>query len=51
MVAFMKKHKIKIRKAWRINPRTRVKESEKAYSRDKMKRYARRLIREETDEA
>ena len=33
-----KKKRIKIRKTWLINPRTRVRESKKAYSREKEKR-------------
>jgi len=32
-----KKKRVKIRKTWRINPRTRVRESKKVYSRKKEK--------------
>jgi hypothetical protein len=35
---------IKIRKAWKINPRTRVKQSRKLYSRHKLKQETRKII-------
>ena len=34
----MRKRRVKIRKKWVINPRTRVKESKKIYSRKRSKR-------------
>ena len=40
-----KKPVIKIRKRWRINPRTRVKESVKVYKRPRKKRQDRKLLR------
>ncbi len=42
-----KKRRIKIRKTWRINPRTRVKESAKQYKRTKAKRNSRRMMKDE----
>jgi len=38
-----RKAKVKIRKVWRINPRTRVKESKKLYSRKRKKRENHRI--------
>ena len=35
---------IKIRKAWAINPATRVKESKKKYSRQKLKQETQKII-------
>lgn len=35
---------IKIRKAWVINPRTRVKESKKIYLRQKLKQETKKII-------
>jgi hypothetical protein len=37
-----KKRRIKIRKKWAINPKTRIKESKKAYSRKRQKARLRR---------
>ena len=42
--------KIKVRKLWRIHPRTRVVPSGKLYKRAKKKRENRTLIEEEKDE-
>ncbi|MCX5706574.1 MAG: hypothetical protein NTW13_02740 [Candidatus Omnitrophica bacterium] len=36
--------RIKLRRAWRINPVTRVKKSEKTYSRQKIKLETKRII-------
>jgi len=35
---------LKLRRSWAINPRTRVKKSEKVYSRPKAKLEAKRII-------
>ena len=43
----MKKAKIKVRRAWRINPRTKIKESAKVYSRRKVKIEAKKIAGEE----
>jgi hypothetical protein len=40
--------KPKTRRTWKINPRTRVKEDDKAYRRPKAKAQARKLIAQET---
>jgi hypothetical protein len=40
--------KPKTRRTWKINPRTRVKEDEKAYRRPKAKAQARKLIAQES---
>ncbi|NQT06399.1 MAG: hypothetical protein HQ575_02560 [Candidatus Omnitrophica bacterium] len=42
-----KKRAIKIRKRWRINPRTRVKESSRLYKRRKTKRVLKRMVENE----
>ncbi|MCX7661983.1 MAG: hypothetical protein N2Z79_04805 [Candidatus Omnitrophica bacterium] len=38
---------IKVRRTWRINPRTRIKESKKSYKRQEIKKQTKRLIYEE----
>ena len=43
-----KKRRVKIRKTWRIDPRTRVKESSKRHRRSKTKRNLKRVIKDET---
>ncbi len=40
--------KPKTRRTWKINPRTRVKEDERAYRRPKAKVQARKLIAQES---
>ena len=40
--------KPKTRHTWKINPRTRVKEDDKAYQRPKAKAQARKLIAQES---
>jgi len=40
--------KPKTRRTWKINPRTRVKEDDKAYSRPKAQAQARKLIAQES---
>jgi hypothetical protein len=40
--------KPKTRRTWKINPRTRVKEDDKAYRRPKAKAQARKLIAQES---
>jgi hypothetical protein len=35
--------KVKVRKVWSINPRTRVKKSKKTYSRQKIKREMKKM--------
>jgi hypothetical protein len=40
--------KLKTRRTWKINPRTRVKEDERAYRRPKAKAQARKLIAQES---
>ena len=42
-----KKKRIKIRKTWRINPRTRVKKINKRYNRKKAKRNFKRIVKKE----
>jgi hypothetical protein len=39
--------KPKTRRTWKMNPRTRVKEDERAYRRSKAKTQARKMIAEE----
>lgn len=39
--------KIKIRKTWAINPKTRVKPSKKIYKRTKLKQELKRIIKDE----
>ena len=41
------KKPVKIRKLWGINPRTRVKKSKKAYSRQELKLDTKRIIENE----
>lgn len=41
-----KAKKIKVRKFWRINPRTKVKESAKRYSRAKKRRELKDILKE-----
>ena len=41
-----KKKRIKVRKLWNINPRTRVKESGKKYRRTKRKKELKDLLKE-----
>ena len=41
--------KPKTRRTWKINPRTRVKEDDKAYQRPKAKAQARKVIAAESD--
>jgi len=41
-----RKKKVKIRKKWHINPRTRVKESKKIYSRKRNKNKLRKEIKD-----
>ena len=41
-----KKKKIKIRKCWKINPRTKVKESAKRYSRAKKRKELKDILKE-----
>ena len=41
-----KKKKIKIRKSWNINPKTRVKESAKKYGRAKKKKELKDILKE-----
>jgi len=42
-----RKKRIKIRKTWRINPKTRVKESGKKYRRTKVKSNFKKIIKRE----
>ena len=42
-----RKKRIKIRKTWRINPKTRVKESVKKYRRTKVKSNFKKIIKRE----
>ncbi|MBL7068903.1 MAG: hypothetical protein ISS34_03520 [Candidatus Omnitrophica bacterium] len=42
-----KKKKVKIRRTWRINPRTRVKKSDKRYKRTRSK--TRKILRREVE--
>jgi len=44
-----KKPKIKIRRRWRINPKTRVKESNKKYKRTKAKTGLRKILKKEVE--
>jgi hypothetical protein len=41
---------IKIRRLWKINPWTRIKESQKKYSRKKMKKETEETVGEPTEE-
>lgn len=41
-----KKREIKVRRGWVINPRTRVKESGKMYSRRKLKSEIKKILKE-----
>lgn len=41
-----KKEKIKVRKSWKINPRTRIKESEKKYNRTKKKKELKDILKD-----
>jgi len=41
--------KVKIRKAWVINPKTRIKESKKRYSRIEIKKELKRIVRNEEE--
>ena len=43
----MKKKRIKIRRSWKINPRTKLKESAKVYRRGREKIRSRKIVREE----
>ncbi len=45
----LKVPKPKTRQTWKINPRTRVKEDDKAYRRPKFKAEARNMIAEEPE--
>jgi hypothetical protein len=38
---------LKIRRLWRINPRSRIKESAKVYSRKKKKEEDRKIVRQD----
>lgn len=42
-----KKYRIKIRKLWRINPKTKIKESAKVYKRSKQKAILKQWLDEE----
>lgn len=47
MVEPMKRKKrVKVRKAWKINPKTRIKKSAKKYSRIKRKKELKDLLKE-----
>lgn len=46
----VRKKRVKIRKKWVINPRTRIKESKKIYSRGKNKRQFKKRLTNETGE-
>jgi len=41
-----RKKRVKIRKTWKINPRTRIKKSKKLYSRKSRKRRLKKEIKE-----
>ena len=41
-----RKNKIKIRKLWTINPKTKIKESGKKYSRTKQKKELKDILKE-----
>lgn len=41
-----KKKRVKIRKLWKINPKTRVRESSKEYSRTKKKKELKDILKE-----
>ena len=42
----MKKRKVKIRKTWSINPKERIRENKKAYSRKRIKRKTAKEVKE-----
>jgi hypothetical protein len=44
------KNTLKIRRAWRINPKTRVKKSDKIYKRSREERREIREIKQETED-
>jgi len=44
-----KRKKIKIRRLWRINPRTRVKKSDKEYRRTRSKANLRKRLKKEVE--
>ena len=44
------KKKVKVRKKWVINPKTRVKESKKVYSRKRTKSRFKKELKEENNE-
>jgi len=43
----IKVDKIKVRRQWKINPQTKVKDSEKHYSRPKVKKQTKKQIKQE----
>ena len=44
-----RKRPVKVRRVWKIHPRTRVKPSAKEYRRARMKRQTRRVLRVEEE--
>jgi len=46
----MKKTKPKIRRTWKINPKTRVKKSDKIYKRTKAKQQLKKIVKRTEDE-